>query len=141
MRKHKSTDPKTNFAEALIYDVKLINNKLLVFGGNICLIEEICLNDFVVPKDKSLSHCIVVFEITTLTFDYDESRNIPLENRNCIGGVNILTGEYFEIWLNYKNEQIFFDENLVLRDFAVGFSKEEIVQQFNKEINFLDYLD
>ncbi|MFP9115540.1 hypothetical protein ACLI1A_16495 [Flavobacterium sp. RHBU_3] len=119
---------RINCAEAIVGDIKLIDNKMVVAFGNLIIMEggkDLLLNR---NSGSFVNLCFVVFdEIETITFDFDFSRLIPLENRECHGGTNYLTGEHSEFWLAYKKGRILFTNQSAFKKIPDYFISKEIV--------------
>lgn len=104
---------RINSAEAILGDIMLINDKLIVQFSNINIINE---GKDIFFKGHSdgliyLNFCFAIFEgVETITFDYDQSRLIDPEKRQCYGGEHYLTGVYSEFWISYKKGKIFLIE-------------------------------
>lgn len=128
MIKHISTDiRRINSGESDLGDIRLFDDNLVVAFRDLQLNKDEESTDEVFGTIQCyINFCFVVFEgVDTLTFDYDMSRNIPIEKRECYGGVNYLTNKDSEFWISYKTGKILLIEESQLRKVPYFFTKEE----------------
>lgn len=91
-----------NSSEAIYGNMIFKNNKLIIpyFNVNIMDNNTEYLKEL---KGSYLKYCYLLFEnISGIIWDYDLSRFLPFEKRECYGGVNFYDKKYNEFWISYE---------------------------------------
>lgn len=118
---------RVNTAEAILGNILLVDNKLIVQFSNLIIDKN--GNDAFLHNEgiAFLNFCFVVFEdVETLTFDYKKSMSLmDAENRECYGGEHYLTGEYSEFWISFKSGKIGLIEESEFINYPRFLSKQE----------------
>jgi hypothetical protein len=105
---------RINTAEAICGDILMINTNLIIPYSNVLIMD--CGDDILFNENAHsfLNFCFIIFEnVKVITFDYDYSRLIDSEKRECYGGVHYLTNKEFEFWLSYKSAKIVLKKDYV----------------------------
>lgn len=96
--------PDSTFGKA-----ELIGKKMIIPYKNVQIMEN---NDHFLKNFSGMyiAQCYLVFEgIQSITWDYDFSRNLNSDLRECYGGINYFDNEYYEFWIIYENGYVLID--------------------------------
>lgn len=93
-----------NSAESVLGNIAVIGQKIVVPAFNLNIIEGSECDIFVINKGKYLDFAYIVFEaVSNITWDYEASRKLNPENRECYGGSLFPSGEHTEFWIEYES--------------------------------------
>jgi hypothetical protein len=99
-----------NASESTFGNPVFLGNKLIIPFYNVKIHqgENSFLNQ---EKGKFIKYCYLVFEgVLAITWDYDLSRVIGPENRECYGGDYYYDKEHYEFWIKYQKGFIYLDQ-------------------------------
>lgn len=127
---------RANFAEVTLGNVVLLDHTLIIPAANLIVMEK-GDDNINYPGDEVfnghegsyVNFCFVVYEgVETITSNFDTSRDIPLEKRDCYGGVHYLTGAYAEFWVKYNSGKIALTNQSEFRYIPNFFSRDEKIR-------------
>ncbi|WP_125232011.1 hypothetical protein [Leptospira harrisiae] len=102
---------ESNFGDFLFY-----NNKLIIPFFNIFIIpdKDHNLRNY---NSKFIEFSYLIFEnVTAIVWEYELSRFLHEENRECYGGIYYLDNLYYEFWLNYSKGYLLLEEGTRISD-------------------------
>jgi hypothetical protein len=122
----------TNTAESIFGDIQVFGNSIVIPYFNVHIIPNQSHENLEKGKAQYVQFCYLVFEgVVAVSWDYDDSRLIDSDNRECYGGIYYYDNNYYEFWIKYRYGKI-----LVAQDYAVSlipWEKSRIIQSFFEE--------
>jgi len=115
-----------NSSESYLGNVLMINQCVIIPYANLLIMESGKDDLFNQNINSFINFCYVVFEeVEIITFDYEYSRLINPERRECYGGVHYLNNLYSEFWISYKSAKIILKEDMVFSKMPLSFSRSD----------------
>lgn len=119
-----------NTAESVFGDISLRGANLIVPFFNIKLNSELNLGTKYEENTYIDFSWIVLYQVISFTSDYKLSREIDLENRICIGGVNFLDKRDYEFWLEFDKIKIVIPNQFQLSPVPFILKNNNLVSDF-----------
>lgn len=100
-----------NTAESIFGDSLMFGNKIIFPFFNVHIMPN---NDCTLGKEKGkyVKFCYLVFQgVQGITWEYELSRRMDSENRECYGGIYYKDELDYEFWIKYKQGYIYLTED------------------------------